>query len=96
MVGLEIGDFVLRETLTELHEILLKREMSVDFGFALAEEVKVRAVKDEDFHGIVVLVCHVHVPRFGLIVHGTGFVLLLKDVGNDFGMEHLIDKLAGS
>ena len=96
MVGLEIGDFVLGETFAELWQIVFEGDIAIDFGLALAEEVEVGAVEDEDSHSIVALVCYVHVPRFGLVAHGTGFVLLFKDISDDFGMEHLIDKLAGS
>lgn len=96
VVGLEIDNFMLCETLTELRQIVFEGDITIDFRLALAEKIEVGTVEDEDFHGIVVLVCHVHVPRFGLVVHGTGFVLLFKDIGDDFGMEHLIDKFAGS
>ena len=96
VVGLEIGDFVLWKTFAELGQVIVKGNVTIDFGLAFAEEVEVGAVEDEDFHSFVALVCHVHISRFRLVVHGTRFVLLFKDIGDDFGMEHLIDKLAGS
>ena len=50
VVGLELRNLVLWKTLAELHKILFKGEASVDFRFALAQKVKVRAVENEDFH----------------------------------------------
>ena len=36
VVGLEIGDLVLGETLAELGQVFFEREISVNLGFALA------------------------------------------------------------
>ena len=52
MVGLEIGDFVLRKTLAKLRQIVFKGKSAVDFRLTFAEKVKVGTVENEDFHDI--------------------------------------------
>ena len=52
VVGLEIGNLVLWKTTAQLGQKVLKRDVSVDFGFAFAQEVQVGAVENEDFHAL--------------------------------------------
>ena len=52
VVGLEIGNLVLWKTTAQLGQKVLKRDVSVDFGFAFAQEVQVGTVENEDFHAL--------------------------------------------
>ena len=52
VVGLEIGNLVLWKATAQPGQKVLKRDVSVDFGFAFAQEVQVGAVENEDFHAL--------------------------------------------
>ena len=42
---------------------------------------------------VFVLIRHVHVARFGFVAHGSRFVLMLDDFGDDLRVKHFVDEI---
>lgn len=50
MVRLVVGNLVLRKRFDEFWQVFFEGHRAIDFGFALAQQVEVGTVEDENFH----------------------------------------------